>query len=447
MGLIRISSQNMRSAYFLNDWSQRYTVNASFSPEYGYFSVPFMGNTMLDFGSNSGLSNYVYPYNNELVTFLHPSVNGQSFIDKLEPNTFFRQGVDLNLLSFGFYTGDSFWSFGCNLKENLYVNLPIDLFRLMKLGFETHSNVFDLKNINISQSNFAEISLGYSRPIGSKVRVGMNLKFLFGLSAERINYSRFDITLADDLYELNTKGEMHLMSSFVEMETNEDNYFSLLNYKFNFSNLKPAGKGMAFDVGVTYNPTTKLTLAAALNNVGYIKWDEKFIKRGTAQNNIQFSGFSNVSIDSIDIDSQLAQLTDDINKLIMFEEKPAIGGITEYIPTNINVSAEYNIFGNEKHDISIGLLWSNYASGKSRTNELTTAITLKPFSWLAFSGTYALLRKDASKLGLAMNFSPHGFNFFIASDFITTRFNRQFLPIDKFEFNLQTGISFNFGSY
>ncbi len=440
------SSQQLRSVYFLDEWSQRYTVNASFAPEYGHFSAPFMGNLTVDFGSNSGLSNYVYPYNNELVTFLHPSVNGQQFINNLESNTFFRQGIDLNLLSFGFYTGESYWSVGFNLKENLYINLPIDLFRLMKLGFETHSNVFDLKNISLSQSNFAEISLGYSRPIGTKVRVGINAKFLFGLSAERINYSKFDITLADDLYELNAEGEMHLMSSFVEMETDENNRFSLLNYKFNFSNLKPAGKGMAFDMGVTYNPTHQLTLAAALNNVSYIKWDEKFIKRGIAENNIQFSGFSNVNIDSINIDSELAQLTNDINQLILFEEKPAIGGITEFIPTNINVSAEYNIFGNEKHDISIGLLWSNYASGKNRINQLTTAITLKPFSWLAFTGTYAMLRKDASRFGLAMNFSPHGFNFFVASDFVTTRFNRQFLPIDKFEFNLQTGISFNFGS-
>jgi len=443
-----IYGQDVNSIYFLNNRSQRHTLNASFAPEYGYFSLPALGGISMNISSNTGLSNYIYPYQNEFVTFLHSSVNGQQFLNKLSPSTFIRQGADLNLLSFGFYTPNhSFWSFDISLKEKADVNIPIDFFRLAKLGMENQTNnVFNLKNFSINQTTIAQVSLGYSKEINSQWRVGINAKLLAGLTYERINYSKFDITLANDQYTMNAVGDYQLRSNQLSFDTDSVNNYDFSKYHINSSRLNPAGLGAAFDLGVTYKPFKNLTVAAALNDIGFINWKASATKNGIANSNIDFKGFNNIDIDSVDIDAQLSQLKKDANALIKFKEQPSNNkNIIEFVPYTFKASAEYSIFGNEKHDILVGLLWNSYNSPQNHMNELVGAVTFKPVHWFSLSTTCEFIRKDYNRFGVAMNFSPKWINIFIASDYVVPKINRQYLPIDKFDLNLSVGVSFILG--
>lgn len=439
-------SQNVHSVYFLNEWSQRHTLNAAFAPEYGYFTLPVLGGIEMNFNTNTGMSNYIFPYNSQFVTFLHPSVDGQQFLNGLQSVNYFNQGLNLNLFSFGFYTAQkSFWSFDITLKENLNVNLPFDLFRLLKMGMANQTNVFDLKNLGIQQTNLAQLSLGYSRDINSKLRIGANAKLLLGLSSERINYSQFDITLSQNQYSINATGESLIMSDFLSFQKDANDYYDFTKINSSMSKIKPAGLGFAFDLGVTYKPIKKLTLAVAVNDIGSLKWNAASIKRGIASSNVSFTGFSNVDINNVDIQSQLDSLKTNLTNLVKFKEALLSTNVIERIPYTINVSAEYSIFGNEKHDILLGMLWQSYNSPTTKVNQLVGALTLKPFSWFTVSGTCEFLRKDVNRYGVALNFSPRWINLYIASDFVTPKVNRQFLPIDKINANLSIGGSFIIG--
>lgn len=440
------TAQNVRSTYFLNEWSQRHTLNASFAPEHGNLALPIIGGVNFDIASNTGLSNYLFHYNSELVTFLHPSVDGTAFLNNLNPVEYLNQSMSLNLFALGFKTKNAYWSIDATFRENVNVNLPYDLFRLMKNAHQSSTNLFDLKNFSSEQSNIGELTLGYSRDINSKIRVGGNIKFLVGLSSEKINYNKFDITMNNDKFMIDAVGESMVKSTIIGFVKDENNYFDFTQPKVDLSFKMPAGLGIGIDLGITYKPIEQLTLAAAINNLGGISWNASGIKKGLAQTNFTFTGFTIVSLDSININSQLSQLEKDAGNLIKFQEQPAVTkGIFESLPYTINASAEYSIFNNKKHDIRIGLLWNSYNTSSSHTNEIMAALNFKPFSWFTISSTYAFLRNDNNRLGLALNFSPKMFNFFIASDFITNRLNPQFLPVNKFDINLQTGISFYVG--
>ncbi|NDP19892.1 MAG: hypothetical protein GZ091_02250 [Paludibacter sp.] len=445
--LLIASSQNMNSLYFLDEWSQRHTLNAAFTPENGHFSFPLFGGINFNTSSNTGLSNYVYPYNSELVTFMHPSVDGHDFIEKLDPNIFLRQSMKINLLSFGFFTKNAYWSFDYNLKEQLNVNIPIDLFRLIKLGFEHETNVYDLKNLNINQTNITEFSLGYSRNINSKFRVGANLKLLVGLSTEEINYTQFDVSLANDRYEINSKGESIIMSNILSFGTDQNNNYDFTKSSINYSSKQPAGTGTAIDLGATYKPTNKLTLSAAMNDLGFIYWRGDAINKGIATSNILFTGFSVINTDDdVNIESQLNQLENDLNNLILFEKQPqSTTGILKFIPSTITLSGEYSLFGNKDHNLKFGLLWNSYNSANYHSNQLMGAITLKPLSWFSLSTTYSLFINESNRFGLALNFSPEWLNIFLATDFSTTQFNPQFLPIKKFDLSFRAGVSLYLG--
>ena len=444
---LSIYSQDINSLYFLEGWSQRHSLNASFAPENGYFSLPVIGGVTMNLSSNTGLSNFIYQYNNNSVTFLHSSVDAQQFLNKLQPITTFNQGINLNLFSFGFFTPtNSFWSFDISLKETFDANIPIDLFRLAKSGIQNQTNeVFDLKNLSIMQTNIAKFSLGYSRDINKQWRVGLNAKILAGLSYEKINYSQFDVNLSNNQYSVTAVGESQIRSEFLSFGKDANNNYDITQGNLDMSKFKPAGLGAALDFGVTYKPVKKLTISAAVNDIGFINWSASAIKNGTANGNIDFNGFTKINGDSSNVGNQLNQFKQDAGTLIKFKEAPSGNNVIESIPYTLKASAEYNIFGNEKHDISLGMLWNSYNSTYNHINELVGAVTFKPFNWFSLSTTCEFLRPESNRLGLALNFSPKWANIFIASDYIVPKLNNQSLPVEKFELNLCVGVSIGIG--
>ena len=448
--LSSVYSQGVHSVYFLNEWSQRHTLNAAFAPEYGYFSLPVLGGIELGVNTSMGLNTFIFPYQSQFVTFMHPSVDAQTFINGLKPNNYLRQSLELNLLSFGFYTKEnSFWSFDITMKENLNVNLPIDLFRFMKLGMASPTaNLYDLKNFGIEQSNIAQVSLGYSRDINSQFRIGVNAKVLVGLSTEKINYSKFDISLSQNKFEINAIGESQIAAGFLSMQTDPNSFIDLSNPTpvLDMSKLsQPAGIGLAIDLGITYKPFKNLTLAAAINDLGYMKWNASSIQSGVASSDVAFNGFSNVDISNVNVQGQIDTLMNGLKDMIKFKEAQTVNDISESIPYNFKVSAEYGIFGNDKHDILLGLLYHSYNSKSYSVNELVGSLTLKPLSWFTLSGTCSLLNPDFNRYGVALNISPRWINLYIAADYVTPKVNHQFIPIDHVNMNLILGGSFVIG--
>ena len=447
-------AQDVHSTYFLDEWSQRHTLNASFAPEYGYLSLPVLGGIQLGINTSVGMTNFIYPVDPsnpmysqyKFTTFLNSSVDANTFLNSLPSNVSFNQSMKLNLLSFGFYTAHkSFWSFDIYMKENLDVNIPSDFFKFAKLGMASSNSVYDFKNLGIEQTNMIQASLGYSRDILSNLRVGINAKLLVGLSKVKLNYSKFDIVLSDTSYTINAVGESYIMSNQLSMGKDADNYYDFTKPNFNTSNLKPSGLGAAFDFGVTYKPIKHLTVAASVNDIGIMKWSAASIQKGTATSNVKFSGFSNIGIDSLGITGQLNQLKTDASNLIKFKETINSQDIIDNLPYTINASAELSAFANDKHDIRLGMLYQSYNSGSIHNNKLIGALTLKPFSWLTFSGTYDIMNKDFNHYGLGISFSPKLINLYIASDYITPKLNKQFMPIDKVNVNIIFGGSIVLG--
>ena len=450
VSIVNIYSQDyVHSLYFLNGWSQRHTLNAAFAPQYSYFSLPILGGVEVSVNANVGLSTFLYPSidptNLKPMLIMNKNVDASLFLNKLDPFTYINEGLNLNLLSLGFYTKqNSFWSFDIYLKEKLNVNIPKDLFKLMKSGMTSSTNYFDLKNLGINQTNYLQASLGYSRDILSNLRVGLNAKLLVGISSERMKYTQFDVNLNQTAFSVNSAGQLDVISNMVSFNKDANNYYDLANPVFHASSIKPSGYGFAGDIGVTYKPIQKLTLAAGINDLGFISWNAASIKHGVAESNFSFAGFNNLTV-SDSITAQLNQLQTDASNLIKFKESALSKNIIDNLPYKINVSAEYSIFGNEKHDILVGLLYQNINQPNMNINDLVGALTFKPFSWLSLSGTYEVTNRNFNRYGAAINISPSWINLFIASDYIVPKLNPQYIPLENAQFNIAFGGSISLG--
>lgn len=309
---------------------------------------------------------------------------------------------------------------------------------MMKLGMTSSFNSFDLKDLSINQSNYLQASLGYSREINEQIRVGVNAKLLFGLAAERINYSQFGVNLNADEYTIKATGESMVMSNILSFEKDDQNIYDLTKPVFN-SGLKTAGTGLAFDIGVTYKPIHGLTLALGINDLGAIKWKGSAIQHGIAVTDFRYDGFTDINVDSID--NKMKQLGEDVSSLLKFKDTGSSKDFSDKLPYNFNLSAEYSVFAHKKQEVLVGMLWRNTKAATVRQNNIIAAVTYKPISILSISGTYKISKTDHNSLGLALNIAPSWINFFIATDYSITKLNPQFLPINKAKVNLTFGVS------
>ena len=180
-----------------------------------------------------------------------------------------------------------------------------------------------------------------------------------------------------------------------------------------------------------------------------MKWNAASIMQGVATGDVVFKGFDNMDVSSgnlsSQIDSTITKLKDAAMNLAKFKQSKTVNDISESIPYNFKISAEYSIFGNQKHDILVGVLYHSYNSKLYNVNELVASLTLKPLSWFTLSGTCDVMNPDFNRFGVALNISPRWINLYIASDFITPKVNPQFIPIDHVNMNLVLGGSFVIG--
>ncbi|MDP4183938.1 MAG: DUF5723 family protein [Bacteroidota bacterium] len=435
----------MRTGYFMDGYSLRHNLNPALRPATGYISIPGLGDNNFNFSSNSlTLDKLFYPngLDNELVTFLHPSVDANAFLNSLADVNTLRFNMSNNLLSFGFFCGKSFWSFGINLKSDNSCSIPKDIFTVMKLGVSNVAGqTFNLTSLRLSSRAYGEAALGYSRPVNEKLTLGGKLKYLVGMTDMDAYFNKLEIQMTPDVWRIKANGQFNISMQGLKPEFSYDSEFKK-NYISGFDNESNGigGMGAAIDLGATYNLTDNLTLSAALLDLGAIKWKKDANTTGISDGEYNYRGIA-LTYENSDIPSADDQSKDIQDSLInIFHYTAATpSSRTTRLQSTFNAGAEYSIL-NKK--ISFGVLSSTRFRGNADTfSELTTSVNFKPISWFSTAFSYSWIQSDFKTFGAALNFSPCWINFFVASDYVLTRVTPQYIPISQKAVNFQVGVS------
>lgn len=166
------SAQSLNSAYFMDGFTYRHQLNPAFASERNYVGFPVLSNINVGAQGNVGLANFLYPYNNQLTTFMHESVDTKSFLDGLKGRNKVNANVNLTLLSGGFQAWGGFNTIDLNLRSNTNLTLPYELFEFMKAGQTSANTVYDMGTIGMRTNNYIELAMGHSRQLTEKLRVG-----------------------------------------------------------------------------------------------------------------------------------------------------------------------------------------------------------------------------------------------------------------------------------
>lgn len=277
------------SAYFMEGSTFRSQLNPAFAPLRGYVNIPVLGGVQVNVSGNLSVSDIFYPVNGSLVTLFDKNVSAAEALGNLRSKNMLGTDARINIVGFGAFRKDhkTFWSFDLNMRVEAEANMPYSLFDFLKNG----RNEAVINDIKASTQAYLEAAFSYSFPLTDQIYLGARGKFLVGAGRARTSIDRLDIKLQENSWNIDADGSFEMsgleMSSMQRPDGSE--YYSFND--FDVSSYKgPAGYGFAVDLGVTYDVIPDLQLSFAVNDLGFISWGKKYLKRGQMTKSQSFTG-------------------------------------------------------------------------------------------------------------------------------------------------------------
>jgi len=177
---------------------------------------------------------------------------------------------------------------------------------------------------NIAMTSYSETVFGATY-VGA-FSFGANFKFLNGIQNLSSSRSAFDLSVNDDIYQLEMNADFLLNSSF-PIDLNNIKSVDLLRFNF-----VPRNFGVALDLGASYK-NGPFSIAASALDLGYIRWNEQ-------PHNYQTDGrFVYEGVEVNDILEGDFNFLDTIGGSLVFTD--AAQSYTNYVPAKFYANVNY----------------------------------------------------------------------------------------------------------
>ncbi|OAV68609.1 hypothetical protein Barb6XT_00914 [Bacteroidales bacterium Barb6XT] len=441
-----LPAQLLRTAYFMDKSIVRSNLNPAFQAEGSYSSIPVIGSLGFS-GMSNGLvlSDIIYPDRNLVLsgisypdrspyTFLDPRVNTKDFLGNVKKNNGLDMGVRTDIFTMGWrHSPDVFWTIGVGIRAEGYLNIPGSLLEFAKAGMTNGKSVYDFSGLKADVRSYLELSAGYSKKIDERLTVGGKLKLLPALGGLRADFDKFTAEMGQDNWKITTHGKLNASVAGLKLISEEDH---ISDMEFNTPGL--AGFGAAVDFGASYKLLDNLTLSGSVLDLGFISWSKGDYAE-TKNKTFTFNGFElPIGDNESNMDDQLDQLKEDAEQLIQFKQNKTDRSYTSLLSASVLAGAEYSLLDNM---IGLGLLSSTSFNPFNVYTELTASANFRPVDWFAATLSYSAIHSHFKTYGIALNFSPKGFNFFLGSDYMISKVTPQFIPVNVGGSNLYLGMS------
>lgn len=434
-------AQTAKSAYFLDGAFYNYQLNPAMKAERGFFSL-LGGNLALGTEGNVGLSNFLFPQGDKLTTFMSGSVPQSTFLDNMPDAARLGFNLDETIMAMGFRMFGGYTTFSLSLHSDVALALPKNFFALAKKGLQ--QSAYDLSGINVNSTNYAAATLGYSHEIFDGFRVGVNAKYLVGLAHTNVMVDKLNIELGENRWLAQSHAQAQVGLP-IEGSPVLDENGAITNVELGA--YAPTATGLAFDFGVVYdmeNLVPGLTLSASVVDMGKINWGH-VLQLQSSDATVEFNGFEGANPNDIGgaLNEEFEKLGEDANKMIEYTYE-GTGEVSTKLNTTMYLGAEYEM--PFYRPLSVGVMYEQRFTELeyNKYYEVRGFLNIAPLKWLEASVNYGTTTYGSS-LGWMFNFHPAGIAFFVGSDFMITKVNPQFIPINELNTHFTMGFNLALG--
>lgn len=369
-----MQAQYLRSSYFMEGSVARGLLNPALQPQRGYLNLPSIGSTHAEISTNSlGLQDAI-----DVIGSSGEFYHNDKFYNSLKSMNELSSSIRTDVISFGFYKGENFWSFNVGSRVDLDAYIPKELFRYLRTtdqeGFSWGDQEFDIRNEKLRLNAYIEVGLGYSRAINERLSIGGKAKFLLGAGNLKLNinnlYIRGNEAGIDSEFQVKSDAYMEASSKGLELEE-ENNYISDLDY----NTFGIGGYGASFDLGASYRLLDNLTVSAAVLDLGFISWSKSNSQIAQANQNTTINK-DNCSNEVVDFE------------LYGMQKMENKARTTSLSPTLV-VGGEYGFFNNK---LGVGLLSTTRFGLLKTYSELTLSANYRPTKSINATLSYSMLQ-------------------------------------------------------
>lgn len=440
---------NLRTAYFLDGYTYRYKFNPSFAPERGFVSIPALGNIGIGAESNLGLSNFYFPTGNgNLTSFLDDAVSDETFMSGIKKRNLLNVNSNVNLLAFGFRTGEAFHTVDLSLKVNGRANLPESLFHFAKVGTAGGNTSWVVNDLGLRADSYAEIAYGFSRPVGENLRVGGRAKFLMGISRAEVMIDQLNLAVSREKWEAKAVGHGEVSGPISVGTVPGSNLVDYDNIVFpdEFSDIISGinSFGLALDLGATYEFMDYFTASLSLLDVGFMSWNNT-TSAVTASEPWMFDGFGTIKTDgTTDFGSELSDFGDDLMNMVQMEKTADGQKKAKGLSATLHAGLEARMPFYQR--LAFGLLATHRFDGPFSWTEARLSANLAPINSISLAASYAASTYGNS-LGAVLNFHFPGLNLYVGTDSFLpfTNMATNYIPVSDLNTTLSLGLNITFG--
>ena len=443
-------AQALKGSYFLDSSLNRHELNPAFAPRANYFQSFGIGNMGFGAMTNIDMPSLLYPMDGKLATFLHPNVSMEQFNKAFPQHPHLDMNFNTTLFGFGFYTKKkSYWTFDVDMRMNVDVDLPGDLFRFMKAGAGTDGNVYNIGNLNAYFMAGLQASLGYSINIFKGLRAGVKARVIAPFAYAGLNLEQISLATSDEMWRFTTEGYAHAAVSGLDLSIPQGEMMPSMEFDAMkmLNNKVLAGFGYSFDLGVEYTLELGtifdgISVSAAVTDLGLIHYKKDAVSSFKSNGCVEWSGFQNVGLDNTDVEASVNEFVENAKEsLLNLSEMEHKGGFTRSTMPTFHAGVEVPFL---KRSMSVGLLYSMRKSHSYARNELTLSYNLTPCKWFALGVNYSFLN-TAKTMGFIFELTPRvGPTFYIGCDYVPVAFApADFVPyIGMLPMALRTNLNF-----
>lgn len=453
------AAQNDQVLYFMNV-SQNHLLNPALRPSNPlYIGLPVLTGTNVNITNNFFNFSDIFTEGAEIskytIAFLDPDFDRNSFLGNLKKLNYFNPKASVQLLGAGFTFGNGIYGF-LDIIDHAEANMvgPRDYINLAFLGNEEFTGqTIDLSDMRAELNYYREIGIGISKDITPKLRFGAKARLLFGLAGIKFQNHALNLTVNND-YTNTLDANMGIdISGPVIISTNSDNKLvdAELDEEINvgkfLTNMSNAGFGL--DIGAEYLLNDRISLSAAITDVGFVKWKSDLSNLEALDNEIELAGldFEDIYEGRATIDDIYENMRDSIaNVLYLTEtEKP----FTTKLPVGITLAGRYNL----DDRFSIGILSYSRLTGQQIKEALTVSANMNIGNKVSTTLAYTICNSDYANLGLGIAFRASVVQFYFLCDRIPFSWSRAgvgnesfVLPSNWSTVHARLGINLIFGN-
>jgi len=341
-------------------------------------------------------------------------------LDIIEDDNYIAINMNHNLRSLGIRAGDGIISYNHNFKIRGYASFNYSLFKLLAFGnmaFLGEENPATVK-LDWDTQAYHEYALGYQTNVTDWLSIGVRAKLLFGIAD--LTTDAFDVSLYTDPDD-NTvfvKEDVALRFSLPRLFQLEDGHMTA-NGPFGLSDFYH-NTGFGLDLAASFQLGERFNLAAAVNDLGYIRWRENNMQLTGDLNNegqyveegvLAFHGFDAEHLELFFTDSEYrSAIMDTLGDCLDFQTS-VTGTYKTKLPTNFLVRGSFDL---NKSNRFIAQFQGCFR-GDSFRPAFTVAYNGCFFNIIDLCGTLTMMRGSIATVGFGVGFKFGAFQMYAAS--------------------------------